>query len=116
MSDAHAHDVSKHVKTYVLVFVGLAVLTAVTVWVAGLEHTVMAGVILALIIAVVKGSMVAGFFMHLISERRWIYWVLALTVVFFLVLIFLPLGALKDQQGKPINTSGAVETSSHHVP
>lgn len=115
MSDSHAHDVSKHVKTYVLVFVGLAVLTALTVWVAGLQHTVMAGVIIALIIASVKGTMVASFFMHLITERKGIFWVLALTAIFFAALIFLPLGALKDQQGKPIHSS-APETPTHHVP
>jgi len=116
MSDSHAHDVSKHVKTYVLVFVGLAVLTAVTVWIAGLQHTVMAGVVLALIIATIKGSMVASFFMHLISERKGIYWVLVLTAIFFVALIFLPLGAFMDQQGTPLHSTGAVETSSPHVP
>jgi cytochrome c oxidase subunit 4 len=114
MSDSHAHDVSKHVKTYVLVFVGLAVLTVVTVWVAGLKHTVMAGVALALIIATIKGSMVASFFMHLVSERKGIYWVLVLTAIFFVALIFLPLGALLDQQGTPLH-SGA-EEAVHHVP
>lgn len=114
MSDSHAHDVSKHVKTYVLVFVGLAMLTALTVWVAGLQHTVAAGVALALIIATLKGSMVASFFMHLISERKGIFWVLALTAIFFAALIFIPLGALLDQQGTPIHS--AAQEAVHHVP
>lgn len=114
MSDSHAHDVSKHVKTYVMVFVGLAVLTAVTVWVAGFHLTAMVGVTLALVIATIKGSMVASFFMHLVSERRGIFWILLLTAAFFLVLIFIPLGALMDQQGTPLH-SGSPE-SSHHVP
>ena len=35
-------------------------------------------------------SGVAGFFMHLISERKMIYGVLVLTVAFFLVLLFVP--------------------------
>jgi cytochrome c oxidase subunit IV len=39
---------------------------------------------------VIKGSLVAGFFMHLISEKKLIYAVLALTVAFFIVLLFVP--------------------------
>jgi cytochrome c oxidase subunit 4 len=114
MSESHAHDVSKHVKTYILVFVALAVLTAVTVWVAGLKHTVIAGVVIALCIAAIKGSMVASFFMHLATERKGIFWILALTVVFFAALIILPLGALLDQQGTPLHQEA--QEVSHHVP
>ena len=35
-------------------------------------------------IATVKGALVAGYFMHLISERKLIYWVLGFTVVLLL--------------------------------
>jgi caa(3)-type oxidase subunit IV len=44
----------------------------------------------ALFIALVKGSLVAGYFMHLISEKKLIYAVLVLTVVFFAALLALP--------------------------
>jgi caa(3)-type oxidase subunit IV len=101
MSDSHAHDVRKEIKTYIAVFVSLAVLTVVTVWVARFEFTVAMGVLVALIIAGFKGSLVASFFMHLVSEKKGVVWVLILTAVFFLALIFLPLGALMDQQGVP---------------
>ena len=38
----------------------------------------------------------AGYFMHLISERKLIYWVLGVTVAFFFVVLLLPLvGALR---------------------
>ena len=103
MSDSHAHDVSKEIKTYIAVFVSLAVLTVVTVWVASLKFTVAMGILVALIIAVFKGSLVASFFMHLVSEKKGIVWMLIVTAVFFLALIFLPLGALMDQQGVPTN-------------
>jgi caa(3)-type oxidase subunit IV len=103
MSDSHAHDVSKEIKGYIAVFVSLAVLTVVTVWVSNFEFTVAMGILVALIIAVFKGSLVASFFMHLVSEKKGIVWVLILTAVFFLALIFLPLGALMDQQGVPTN-------------
>jgi caa(3)-type oxidase subunit IV len=48
-------------------------------------------VAIALLIATIKGALVACYFMHLISERRLIYLVLALTVVFFLFLLLLPI-------------------------
>jgi hypothetical protein len=39
---------------------------------------------------------VAGFFMHLISERKMIYGLLAFTAFFFLGLMFLTLSAYGD--------------------
>ena len=91
MSDNHAVDIDKHVRTYLIVFGCLLVLTVVTVWVASLQLSVGAGIALALVIATVKGSLVACYFMHLISEKKLIYSVLALTLVFFCFLMFLPL-------------------------
>ena len=44
----------------------------------------------ALFIATVKAFLVAGFFMHLLSERKVIYGVLILTVFFFAVLLWGP--------------------------
>ncbi len=90
MSDNHAADIDKHVRTYILVFVALAVLTVVTVAVYYLHLGVVASVALALFIATIKGSLVACFFMHLISEKKLVYAVLILTVAFFFVLLLLP--------------------------
>ena len=47
-------------------------------------------VTVALLVATVKGSLVACYFMHLISEKKLIYAVLVLTVVFFVALLALP--------------------------
>ncbi len=80
-----------HVRKYIIVFVSLMVLTLVTVGVAYLHLSVVSAIILALIIASVKGSLVACYFMHLISEKKMIYLTLILTVVFFVVLMALPL-------------------------
>jgi len=44
----------------------------------------------AMLVAGIKGTLVACYFMHLISERKLIYAVLALTVVFFVALLTLP--------------------------
>ncbi len=47
--------------------------------------------IVALVVATIKGSLVAMYFMHLLHERKVIYWVLMLTVIFFVFLMFVPL-------------------------
>jgi len=50
----------------------------------------------ALCIACGKASLVAAFFMHLISERKMIYGLLIFTACFFLGLMFLTLSAYAD--------------------
>jgi cytochrome c oxidase subunit 4 len=90
-SMAHDHaDIDKHVKIYIGVFVALMVLTIITVGVSYLHLSVPIAVAVALLVATIKGTLVACYFMHLISEKKLIYAVLALTVVFFVVLLALP--------------------------
>jgi cytochrome c oxidase subunit IV len=91
--DAHAahDDIRSHVKTYFMIFGALMVLTITTVAVSYLELTTPLAVTIALIVAITKGSLVAMYFMHLLHERKVIYWVLALTVVFFVFLMFVPM-------------------------
>jgi cytochrome c oxidase subunit 4 len=86
----HAADIDKHVKIYITVFVALMALTIITVAISRLHLPVHEAVAIAMIVALVKGSLVAGFFMHLISEKKLIYAVMALTVAFFFVLLFVP--------------------------
>jgi caa(3)-type oxidase subunit IV len=50
----------------------------------------------ALVIACGKAFLVAGFFMHLISERKMIYGLLIFTACFFLGLMFLTVSAYAD--------------------
>ena len=92
--NAHHHSpehIRKEMRVYLTVFIGLAVLTAVTVAACyGLKLPVHTAIIVALIIASVKGFLVAGFFMHLLSEKKVIYGVLILTVIFFIFLMTLP--------------------------
>jgi caa(3)-type oxidase subunit IV len=54
---------------------------------------------IALTVATIKGSLVACYFMHLISEKKLILWVLVLTVVFFLALLALPAFTVADKIG-----------------
>lgn len=83
-------EVQRHVKVYISVFAALAFLTMVTVAVSYLKLPFRQAVLTALAIAAVKGSLVAAFFMHLISEKQIVFSVLVLTLVFFLVLLLLP--------------------------
>ena len=88
--DPHAADIDRHVRAYITVFVALMVLTLVTVWVSSLGLSIKLAVGVALGIAVVKGSLVAGVFMHLSTEKKLIVLGLALTVFFFLFCLLMP--------------------------
>jgi cytochrome c oxidase subunit 4 len=80
------------IRIYVVVWGALVVLTAVTVAVSYV-HLGMMNVVVALLVASVKASLVALFFMHLRFENR-LVWGFALTPVFFLILIIA--GTLSD--------------------
>ncbi|HEX9656827.1 MAG TPA: cytochrome C oxidase subunit IV family protein [Bacteroidota bacterium] len=82
--------IKKQVRSYVMVFVALMGLTIVTVAVSTFHLSVVAAVTVALIVATIKASLVAGVFMHLISEKKLIYATLALTAIFFIMLMILP--------------------------
>ena len=61
---------------------------------------------LILAIAVVNAFLVAGFLMHLLSEKKLIYTVLGFTVVFFIGLMGLTLWAMQRfsaRHGSPLN-------------
>lgn len=88
--DNSPEAVKKEIRKYLYVFYTLAVLTGVTVWISTFHLPIHTAVIIALVVAVTKGSLVAAFFMHLISERKLIYAVLALTVFFFGMLMWGP--------------------------
>ena len=98
MSDAHDHaDIDRHVKTALMVFGALLVLTLFTVGAYFLHLPTGAAIALALAIATVKGTLVALWFMHLISEKKVIYWMLALAVAFFIPLLLFPTFTMLDR-------------------
>ena len=99
MSDHAAADIDRHVRIYITVFVALMVLTIITVAIARLHLPVHTAVAVALLVATVKGSLVACYFMHLISEKKLIYAVLVLTAVFFLALVALPVLTVNNTFG-----------------
>src|ERR687897_3908625 len=89
-ADIDHADIDRHVRVYIIVFVALMALTLVTVAISYLELPPAAAITVALFVATVKGSLVACYFMHLISEKRLIYAVLVITVIKFVALLALP--------------------------
>lgn len=96
---SNVEDVQKHVRVYMMVFGALAVLTIVTVAVAYLDLSIIPALIVALTIATVKASLVAAYFMHLISEKKLIFSFLVLTFVFLLAMFILFISSYHDQSG-----------------
>ena len=85
MSD---HDHKPDTNKFLKIGAALFVFTGITVGVNQIHlGSVAAAITVALIIASIKGSMVAAVFMHLNHEKQWIYGSLLLTVVFFIVLM-----------------------------
>lgn len=95
-----AEEIRSHLKVYYMVFGALAALTAITVLVAEFHFlSVHQAIILALAVATVKASLVACYFMHLISERGMIFWILAICALFFAALILLPVLTIETNVG-----------------
>jgi cytochrome c oxidase subunit 4 len=100
----HGHtpeEIRKEMRVYITVFIGLAILTIVTVVACyKFKLPVHTAIAVALVIASIKGFLVAGFFMHLLNERKVILGVLVLTVFFFAVLLWGPWHHYYDMFGR----------------
>ena len=73
MSDDH-QDISKHIRGYLIIGATLLIGTILTVLASYVNLGHHWNIILALVIAATKASLVALFFMHLISERFTLFW------------------------------------------
>lgn len=101
MSGHSAEEVRKSLKTYWGVFFALLILTAVTVAVSYLHLGIGLAILVAMIVASTKAGLVAGFFMHLIGEKKVIYWILAITIVCFAIALVVPLVTIMESSGVP---------------
>ncbi len=90
--ESEAVRVREHLRVYVMVFVALAVLTVVTVAISYLHLPTALAIAVAMVVATVKAGLVAGYFMHLLSEEKVILWLLLLCAAFLVFLFVLPLG------------------------
>jgi cytochrome c oxidase subunit IV len=83
-SQPHAHATS--LRTYLLVWGALILLTLLTVWSSSLElgawHTP-----LGLVIAAVKGTLIVLIFMHALEGGR-LVWIMIAMVMLFLAILF----------------------------
>lgn len=95
-ADAHAVDLNRYIRLCAVIF--LVVLCTTSAMVAtsfshlGEGWTLKVALILA--IAVVNAFLVAGYLMHLLSEKKLVYTVLSFTAVFFIGLMGLTLWAM----------------------
>jgi cytochrome c oxidase subunit 4 len=102
MSGHGPEEIKKTISTYKKVLGVLVVGTIATVGASYLHFDSMAMTVgLALLIASVKASFVALYFMHLIDERKIIYQLLGITTLFFIGLMAITIWASGD---KPMNT------------
>lgn len=107
-------EVEKNLRKYWTIGGLLLVFTVITVAASYLNLSVAAGVTVALIIATMKGSMVASVFMHLSHEKGWIYGALILTVLGFIILMAIPMFTVMDTIGTPIPVPAAASEHAGH--
>jgi cytochrome c oxidase subunit 4 len=107
---ASDHETRHYVRTYLNVFAALMALTIITVAASYVHLAVPLAIAVALAIAIVKGSLVASFFMHLISEKPLIFAVVLITAVLFAALMILPVLTMMDSIPTPYTpwSSGAI--------
>lgn len=112
------HDVSRptphHVVPYYTIFLVLVGLTVVTVGIAFVRFpNELINVLLALLVASIKGACVAFFFMHLKFEGKLIYLMLLVPICLMLILVFalIPDVVMTD----PGSTSSSLHLFNPHV-
>ncbi|HKQ32157.1 MAG TPA: cytochrome C oxidase subunit IV family protein [Thermodesulfobacteriota bacterium] len=84
----HTHTEQHHIttnKTYIIVWIILMILTAITVYVSYINFGIL-NIVIALVVASIKASVVALYFMHLKFEDS-ITWVFALFPLSLLALL-----------------------------
>src|SRR5471030_1293772 len=97
MSESHSVDLKSYIRRCIYVFIAVVCATGLMIGVSFLPNFGWAAkVTMILAIACANAFVVAGFLMHLISEKKMIYSVLGFTVFFFAGLMGLTLYALHD--------------------
>lgn len=82
MADSNTHEHKSHKKEYFLVFLGLAILTLLELWVAEIESLTKFSKGSALtLLAIAKAAMVAYYYMHLKEETKWMKFIAAVPIM-----------------------------------
>ena len=91
MSDKNmAHHISNYRKVFIYLLIGTALTVGASYFDFNVSNSMAGAIFVGLIIASFKGYLVAANFMHLNSERKMILWILVLTVILLLPLLFIP--------------------------
>jgi len=106
--------IKKSVRLYMMIGAALFVFTGITVAVNQVHLAIPLAITVALVIATIKGSMVASVFMHLSHEKKWIYGALILTLGGFLILMAVPFFTLSDTTGTAIHEPAAAAHAPEH--
>ena len=97
MSESHPVDYKSYLRRCLCVFIAVLCTTALMICASYLPHYSWAvRVTLILAVACVNAFLVAGFLMHLLSEKKMIYTLLGFTVFFFAGLMGLTIYAMQD--------------------
>ena len=96
--DDHPVDFNRYVRTCIFVFITALCAIALMVWISYLpsHYSWAMKSTLILLVAAVNAFVLAGFLMHLLSEKKMIYMVLSFTVMFVLGLFWLTWYAMSD--------------------
>ena len=96
-ADEHPVDFKSYIRRCAYVLIAVVCTTSLMIYASFLPHYGWpAKVAMILAIAIVNAFVVAGFLMHLLSEKKMVYTVLAFTVFFFAGLMGLTLWAMHD--------------------
>ena len=115
-----SEDIKHHVKIYRNVFIALLICTGLTVYASTVDFNAVTLILfIGLLIACIKGYLVAANFMHLNNEKSFIYGTLLLAVVFFVVLMSIPLSwdmnafDIKTERNNAFDKYKVVKDNSH---
>ena len=103
-----------HVRVYAAIGVTLLALTVFTVMASYWDLPWAAAIYVALLIAMIKGGLVAAYFMHLIDEKKIIYATLGLTFILFIPLMFFPLWTVGGNAGTSTEVEAPASADSGH--
>lgn len=89
-TEEYAHDVSHHVRKYLMVGALLLTFTVITVALSYVDFgSRKLNMAIGMLVATIKASLVGLIFMHLAAEKKLIYRVLIFTGLFVLALFWL---------------------------
>jgi len=100
-SESHEHPVNfqNYLRRCIYIFISILCAVSLMIWASYLPHEHFSWAVkvtLILAVACCNAFVVAGFLMHLISEKKMIYTVLCFTVFFFAGLLGLTVWAMQD--------------------